>query len=247
MGISLIPTLIGIIFFRNKSENEKTKYVLWLFLILAVFFCTYKLLMPLDKEYLDIYDKYYGGFTYLNELPLNPCNITLLLFPFAIVKKNNTLLAACFYEAMLGALLAVVTPIFGFDGSPVFSVHILGYYITHMTLFFSTFLIYSFGIYVPKYKDTGKAIFAMFLISCGVFVIDIFLRTSGLCKNANYFFLFSHDGNAILKFVYDLIPIPFVFTVLTGLVIMAILIPIIVTLFNGWTALKNKFTFQNAE
>ena len=240
LAVSAIPVAVGIIFFRHRDEGEKQKYVVTLYIALAIFFILYKSLLPLDKGYMIVCDQFYGGFTYLNELPLNPCNITLMIMPFALIRKNRKLIAMCFFESLLGAFLAFIMPISGFDGYPVFSIHIFGYYITHMTLFFAAFLLPVFGIYRPSCSDTKGVLSMMLLMACGVFVIDILLRMSGLCEAANYFFLFYHDGNALLKLVYDLIPIPFVYIVLIGCIVTVAVIPLITFLFGMRDVIKKR-------
>lgn len=232
LAVSAIPVAAGIVSFRHRGEDEKRKYAVTLYVVLLVFFVLYKLCLPLDKEYMLVCDQYYGGFTYLNELPLNPCNITLVVMPFALIRKNRNLMALCFYESLLGALLAFILPISGFDGYPVFSIHIFGYYVTHMTLFLAAFLLPVFGLYRPSSSDTKGVLLTMLPLTVGVFVIDILLRVSRLCEAANYFFLFYHDGNAILKFVYDLIPIPFVYVALIGSIVIVVMVPLVAFLFG---------------
>ena len=242
LAIAACPNMLAFFILRKKSYSAKYAAAVKLYCALAIFLIGYKLLLPLDAGYMQRCNEYRGGFTYLNELPLNPCNIAVLLFPVALLRKNNTLIATCFFESLAGSLLAITTPIYGFDGYPVFSIHVFGYYVSHMALLLTTVLLAVFGIYKPKLADMKKVMLTLFILACAVFLIDLGMRVTGICETANYFFLFSHDENVLLKFFYELVPVPFVFTMIPGTIGSLILIPLIILIYNGCLALHRKIT-----
>lgn len=209
LGLHLAFALVLIFLFRSKPEKTRRKLVGWLYVFVFVAFIVYKLLLPLDAEYMAVYDSTWGGFTYLNELPLNPCNITLMLVPLAMLTMKRSLLSFCFYAATFGPLMSLVVPITGFDGYSLFSIHMIGYYFTHVMLFMVPLLLVALRLYTPKARDVLSFAKILLLLGFIVFLIDIFLRRSGLCPAANYFFCFEDEGNPVLILFHKIIPIPF--------------------------------------
>ena len=197
--------------FKKKSEKSKTRFLVILYLLTLLLFVVYKTALPLDEEYIHICDENWGGFSYWNELPLNPCNIMLLLMPVAARTRRKILLVMCFFTSFIGPTMALLMPISGFSGVSLFLPRALGYYVTHVLILIAPILLFGLKIYRPCFRDVIFYIAGIILIAFVVFLINILLRKSGLCPAANYFFCMDPDNNAILMFFFRLIPIPFLY------------------------------------
>lgn len=209
-------------FYKDKTENQKRNLLSIVYGLIFVVFIFYKALLPLDKVYMEIYRDHYGYFSYLNELPFNPCNIALILIQLSLWTKKRPLFTACFMISTFGPLLAILMPSVGFSGYGLISIHMLGYYITHFAILMIPVLLFGLGIYRPEYSDTPRFAITFIIMTFCVFLIDLFLHKSGLCDIANYFYCMNNDGNPVLVLLWNLIPIPFVYLLPCALLIIPV-------------------------
>ena len=205
---------------RGKTERAKQNVLVAACAVTLVGYFIYKYLLSLDTDY-NLITAEMGGFNWWGELPLQLCNINMILIPIAVLKKSRPLMCFGFFLGPLGALMALLMPGNGFDGYSLLLPRMLGYYGTHFMIVIEGLALVTFGLFRPKLKDLPRAALAVFLIALGVFLINMLLRWSGLHPKANYFFSVETEGNFLLDMFYSWIPVPFLY-LLPSIVILAV-------------------------
>ena len=195
---------------REKSERTKARVIASACWVTLLGFIAYKYALYTDAEF-DALTAGMGGFNWWGELPLQLCNINLLLIPIAVLTKKRPLLGFCFFVGPIGALMALVLPSTGFDGYSLFLPRMLGYYGTHYVILFAALAVGTFGLYRPRMRDLPLTAATLFLIALLVFGFNLLLRRTGLHPGANYFFSVETEGNPLLELFYRWIPVPFLY------------------------------------
>ena len=125
--------------------------------------------------------------------------------------------------------MALVMPGNGFDGYSLLIPRMLGYYGTHFMIVIEGLALVTFGLFRPRLRDLPRAILAAVLIAFIIFLINLFLRWSGLHPKANYFFSVETEGNFLLEIFHNWIPIPFLYlmpcVIILGVYMLVITIP----------------------
>ena len=209
-GAFLLLLIIVSLILRGKDQQAKTGVLVGACLFTLAGFIVYKYFLGQDKAY-DVITASMGGFNWWGELPLQLCNINMILIPIAVLRKSRPLMSFCFFLGPLGAMMALVMPGNGFDGYSLLLPRMLGYYGTHFMIVIEGLAIVTFGLFRPTLRDLPKTILAALLIAFGVFVINMLLRWSGLHPKANYFFSVETEGNFLLEIFYKWIPYPFLY------------------------------------
>mgnify|MGYP003298593688 CR=1 FL=1 len=172
-GIFLaVFVLIGILM-RKKSESFKGAVLAWMMIATVVGFFAYKYALSVDADYaviLDQADK--GGFSWWSELPLQLCNINLLLIPVAMATMNRSILNFNFFTGTLGALMAILMPSIGFSDCSILLPRMLGYYFTHFMVFTGSLAIMAYGIHTPKFRELPET---AVLLLCVAFISLTFM------------------------------------------------------------------------
>ena len=207
----LLLVLLSLIL-RGKSEKVKSAVLLGLCFLTLVGFVLYKAFMSRDGSYA-LLTAEMGGFNWWGELPLQLCNINMLLIPFAVLKKNRPVMSFAFFVAPLGALMALIMPANGFDGYPLLLPRMLGYYGTHFMILVEGLALAAFGLYRPRFRDFPGALLTILLVALAAFLINLLLRWTGLHPKANYFYSVETEGNFLLEIFHRLIPIPFLYLI----------------------------------
>ena len=202
--------VIASLLLRGKSDRAKRTVLVAACLVTFVGYFVYKYLLSLDADY-DVITANMGGFNWWGELPLQLCNINMILIPIAVLKKSRPLLCFCFFLGPLGALMALAMPGNGFSGYSLLLPRMLGYYGTHFMIVIEGLAIVCFGLYRPRFRDLPRTVLTALLIAFCVFVINMLLRWSGLHPKANYFFSVETEGNALLELFHSWIPVPFLY------------------------------------
>ena len=192
---------------RKKSELTRRIVLIAACLVTLAGYFIYKYCLSLDSDYNEI-TAVMGGFNWWGELPLQLCNINMLLIPIAVWRKSRPLMSFSFFLGPLGALMALAMPGNGFDGYSLLIPRMLGYYGTHFMIVIEGLALASFGLYRPRFKDLPKTLLTAVVITCCIFAVNMLLRWSGLHPKANYFFSVETEGNPLLELFYSLIPIP---------------------------------------
>ena len=180
-----------------------------------------------------------GGFNWWGELPLQLCNINMILIPVAVLRNSKPLKCFCFFLAPLGAMMALLMPGNGFDGYSLLLPRMLGYYGTHFMIVIEGLALVCFGLYRPKFRDLPRAALATLLIAFCVFLINLLLRWSGLHPKANYFFSVETEGNFLLEIFYRWLPYPFLY-LLPSIVILGVYMVLVTFPFALADRLKKK-------
>lgn len=220
LAVFLLILIAASLLVRGKSERTKALVISVACWVTLVGFFFYKYALSVDAEF-NVATQDMGGFNWWGELPLQLCNINLLLIPIAALTGKRPLLSFCFFVGPLGALMALVMPSAGFAGYSVFLPRMLGYYGTHFVVLIAALALGTFGLYRPKLRDLPPMVLTLFVIALAVFGFDMLLRVTGLHPKANYFFAVETEGNPLLELFYRWIPVPFLF-LLPSIAILAL-------------------------
>ncbi len=201
---------LAVALLRKKSERTRQIVLITVCLATLVGYCVYKGFLSLDADYNRITANM-GGFNWWGELPLQLCNINMLLIPIAVLRRSRPLMAFCFFLGPLGAMMALAMPGNGFDGYSLLLPRMLGYYGTHFMIVIEGLALVGFGLYRPRFRDLPRTVLAALAIAFCVFLINLLLRWSGLHPRANYFFSVETEGNPLLELFHGWIPVPFLY------------------------------------
>ena len=213
---------------RGRSAETRERVLIGACLVTLIGYFLYKHMLSLDEDY-NVITAAMGGFNWWGELPLQLCNINMMLIPIAVWRKSRPLQCFCFFLGPLGALMALVMPGNGFDGYSLLLPRMLGYYGTHFMIVIEGLALVAFGLFRPRFRDLPRAILAALAITFCIFLIDLLLRWTGLHPKANYFFAMETEGNFLLEIFHRLIPVPFLYllpcTVILGVYMLLVTTP----------------------
>lgn len=216
------------ILLRKKSERTKARVVILSCAATLIGFIVYKYFLSLDESFNAITADM-GGFNWWGELPLQLCNINMILIPIAVYRKSRPLLCFGFFVGPLGAMVALLMPANGFAGYSLLLPRMLGFYATHFMVLIEGLSLVVFGLFRPRLRDIPRAILMVIVTALGVFCINMLLRWSGLHPKANYFFSVETERNPLLEVFYRWIPLPFLYLapgiVILGGYMLAITVP----------------------
>ena len=214
----LLLVLAGVCLRGCSERTKKTVLVTACVLTLLGFF-VYKYYLSIDAEFNEA-TAAMGGFNWWGELPLQLCNINMILIPIAVLTNRRALMSFAFFVGPLGALMALVMPGTGFDGYSILLPRMLGYYGTHFMVIIEALALAVFGLYRPRFRDLPGTVLALVLISLAVFGFNVLLRATGLHPKANYFFSMETEGNPILDLFYSRIPYPWLYELPSILILL---------------------------
>ena len=208
--VFLVILAVAGLLLRGKSDRAKRAVLVVACLVTLAGFFVYKYFLSIDAEF-DRLTAATGGFNWWGELPLQLCNINMILIPVAVLLDRRELLSFAFFVGPLGALMALLMPGTGFDGFSLLLPRMLGYYGTHFMIIIEALALAVFGLYRPRFRDIPKTLAAMFVIALAVFGVNMFLRWTGLHPHANYFFSVETEGNFLLELFHRLLPFPYLY------------------------------------
>ena len=226
IAILVIASLI----MRNKSDSAKRAVIVTACIITLIGFFVYKYYLSIDAEF-DAANQAMGGFNWWGELPLQLCNINMILIPIAVLTQKRPLLCFCFFVGPLGALMALLMPTAGFSGYSLLIPRMLGYYGTHMAIIIEALAIVTFGLFRPRFRDIPRTCITVIVIAFVIFIINLILRGTGLHPKANYFFIMETEGNPILEIFRRLIPLPYLYE-LPCIAVLAVYMSVITAFFT---------------
>lgn len=192
---------------KKKTQNQRRRILLFLCLCNIILFFGYKFALSLDSGY--IMEYYKGRFVWLNELPLHLCNINLFLIPIGMLQRNRKIISFSFFVAPLGALMALIFPMVLFADCSLFIPRVLGYYVTHCILIICGISLTALKFYSPKFSDIPHVLMLFLLMGATVHVVNMIVRHT-VHPEANYFFTYGSEAS-ILKFFWQLIPLPLIY------------------------------------
>ncbi len=238
LALFLLLLVAASILLRGRERRTRELVLVCACCVTLLGFIAYKYFLSVDADY-SVITAEMGGFNWWGELPLQLCNINMLLIPVAVMKRWRPLLSFCFFVAPLGALMALVMPGNGFDGYSIFLPRMLGYFGTHFMIFIEGLAIVTFGLFRPTFRDLPMTLLALFIIALIIFGVNMLLRVTGLHPKANYFFSVETEGNPLLEIFYRLIPYPFLF-LLPSILILAVYASVIIVGFTAAERLRRK-------
>ena len=209
-ALFLALLVVGSLLLRGKSERVKALVLACACWVTLLGFIAYKYFISIDADYALI-TAGMGGFNWWGELPLQLCNINMLLIPLAVLKRWRPLLSFCFFIAPLGALMALIMPSNGFDGYSILLPRMIGYYFTHYMIFIEGLAIAALGLFRPRFRDLPVTVLALLVIALIIFGVNLLLRATGLHPKANYFFSVETEGNPLLELFHRWLPFPFLY------------------------------------
>ena len=212
--------VLAAVILKDKSLKAKKAVLVTASLLTLAGFFVYKYYLSIDVDYNDLMVNR-GGFNWWNELPLQLCNINMILIPIAVLLHKKELLAFCFFVGPIGALMALCMPLAEFDGYSILLPRMLGYYGTHFLIVIEGWSIGAFGLYRPRFKDFPRIVFAMFAVSFSVFMINMIMRWTGIFPRANYFYSVETEGNFLLEIFHKWIPVPYLYLMPSIVILLA--------------------------
>lgn len=234
-ALFLMLLIVSGLLLRGKSERTKKTVLVTACVLTLLGFFVYKYFLSIDAEFNEA-TAAMGGFNWWGELPLQLCNINMLLIPIGVLTNRRALMSFAFFVGPLGALMALVMPGMGFDGYSILLPRMLGYYGTHFMIIIEALALVVFGLYRPRFKDLPGTITVLLLISLAVFGVNVLLRATGLHPKANYFFSMETEGNPVLEMFYRFIPYPWLYELPSFL----ILIPYMLLITAGFAIADRK-------
>ena len=233
--LSAIPALVYVLLHliaRKRPKKQRAALLSAVMLLTVAGFAVYKLLLSRDASYSAVLlEAGLLPFNWWNELPLQLCNINMLMIPISLAADRRSLYGFCFFSGTLGALTALVMPSTGFSGCSILLPRMIGYFLTHWMVFFGALSLLTLGIYQPKYRDIPKLLTTFAVICTAIFGINLLLRCTGLSPTANYWFNVATEGNPLLEIFYSWIPIPLLY-IAPAFLIMALYMLVVISVFN---------------
>jgi uncharacterized membrane protein YwaF len=212
LGVLILILIIASIALRKKSIETRKKVLVIASILTLIGFVIYKIALSQDPEFDELRKGLgMGGFNWWGELPLQLCNINMILIPIAVLLDKRELLAFCFFVGPLGAMMALSMPGVEFNGFSILLPRMLGYYGTHFLIVIEGLAVATFGLYKPKFRDLPKIVLTILIITFVIFMINMGMRWSGLYPNANYFYSVETEGNFVLELFHSFLPYPFLY------------------------------------
>ena len=206
MLLIAILSIFGIYFaFRHASIPVKRNFLVGLSLFNIIYYFIYKMFLSKDQEFLKISG--YETFNWWSELPLQLCNINMILVPIGILLDSNFILGFSFFVGPLGAMLAICMPEPAFTGHSLLKPRIAGVYGNHFMVVIAGSSLSTLGLFVPETKYIPGVVKVGIALVFVIHIINTILR-KGLCEYANYFFTDSPGGVGILEKLKKIFKIP---------------------------------------
>ncbi len=227
--ISLHALAFGILcHFLNRSLRETREMVIYVLSVInALYFLVYKIGLSKDEEYSVLsVENGFGAFNIWRELPFQLCNINIFMLPLGVATKNQIIMAASFFSSVIGATLALSMPCKGMEEGSYLMPRFYGFYGFHFLLVFTASLLMGLDLYTPQYGQVIPLLVTVYLEACFAFVISWLFRHLKLNDNANYFYVYGGEGNPVLDWFYEKIPVPLVYL----LPVFILLIPVVYAL-----------------
>lgn len=185
--------------FLFKTDAARQKLLIYSGIFVCLYLFVYKAFLLNDPTY---------ETNIWNELPLNLCNLAPLLIAIAVAKDNRALKAYGFLNCIIGAVVAVIFPDPAFENAPVLSAKGIGFWGYHFMVLFVCLALVILGQYRPRFRDILITVPLFFASACVAHGVNVLLRETGLCAQANYFFTFGLEGNALADLAFNILPKP---------------------------------------
>ncbi len=234
--------VVASLLLKKRSETTKKIVLITACVVTFIGFFVYKYFLSIDAEYNAILQSEDPpkSFSWWDELPLQLCNINMMLIPIAVALKNRPLMSFSFFMAPLGALLALLFPMNGFINCPIWLPRMIGFYGTHFMIIIEGLAIVTLGFYRPKFKDLPLTILTLVILMLVVTGINLLIRVTGRYDHANYFFTMeAPEKVSILEMFWSWIPVPVLY-LLPGAVILVAYMSLVTAPFAIADKIKKK-------
>lgn len=213
-------TVVIFLLFRNASEKARMVFLVSLCAFNVVVFFVYKWVLSADAEFVQAAGL--KEFNWLNELPLQLCNINMFLIPISLLTKNRPFMGFSFVLAPLGAYMALLFPEPAFRGFSLWNPRMVGFYLTHILIVVAGLSLATLNFFRPRKKDILGIFLAFSTLGVGAHLFNTVMRLTGLSVDCNYFYTYGSDIS-ILNLFWKWIPVPLLYLLPALLILFAYL------------------------
>lgn len=201
LAVQVVLIVAITLFCKGRSEEYKEKFFVGMFIFTMLYLVVYKIYLVEFSTY---------ETCWLNELPLNLCQVAAILMYPAVKFKKNSLKCFCFFVGFLCTLMAMAMPVEGFYDIPLLSGDSIGFYGYHGLVFVMAVCLVTLKLCRPEAKYVLGAVGLIAVIALAVHGCNFLLRRT-VFEEANYFFTYDPENNPILNLLYGFIPVGYVY------------------------------------
>ncbi len=139
------------------------------------------------------------------------CNFNFILLPLCLIKRNELGRQYLFYFSMPCALSTFVSYVSDVENSMWYSVVTLNFWLDHLLIVLIPLLMISARWFKPEKKYVVYSCVCMIIYFASCFLANYLLNGCNILGPHNHSYTMKSDGIIILKPLYDLIKIPFVY------------------------------------
>ncbi|HAR57320.1 MAG TPA: hypothetical protein DCR62_01005 [Acholeplasmatales bacterium] len=205
--IDVIYIFLLIFLLRKKSNQLKRKILLGLTIACCLIFAG-RMFFGWEQS------RIFNNGSKVTLLPIELCNINIIITLIALVINKKFLNNYMYYVTMIGGLI----PLLVFpdchmitQGNNLFHYMFLDFWFIHTNLVAIPIAMIAWGFFQPEKKQIPKVILTLVGIYLFAFLSSIILRNFDSFQTANYMYSLRHNNLPILKQLYSIIPIPFVY------------------------------------
>lgn len=200
----LLSICVGMFFFFTvKHANERMQNIIIVTLIcvcvMGVFF---------------LHGTHYGTMLDLKNLfvqMLQVCNFNFILLPLCLFKRNELARQYLFFFSMPMALSTFVSYPSDIEESMWYSIKCLTFWINHFLIVLIPFLMIAARKFKPRKEYVYKVVVCIFCYFSAAFIGNYALNGFSLEGPHNHSYTMESGSIMLLKPIYNLIPIPFVY------------------------------------
>jgi len=170
------------------------------------------------------------------------CNFNFILIPLALFKRNELARQYLFYFSMPAALSTFVTYPSDVESSMWYSIVTITFWINHLFIALTPILMVASKRFKPHIKYVPKVVVCIMLYFGAAFIANYAFNGWQIVGDSNLSYTMEAGSIMILKPLFKLIPIPYVY--LLPLVPALILIYYLVALAFKRYSLKGSFGFE---
>ena len=215
-----------VLFFVVKKSKEKVQNAI---IYTLVGICAFGIFFLHCTKYFTDFDL--GDF--LIQM-LQVCNFNFILLPFCLFKKNELARQYLFLFSMPMALSTFVSYPSDVEGSMWYSVVCLTFWINHFLIALIPILMVATKRFKPRREYLLKVMLCIFIYFSIAFIGNYVLNDFSINGAHNHSYTMGADSIALLIPLYDAIPIPFVYLLPMGGLLLFVYW-IVVKLFNNYS------------
>lgn len=155
---------------------------------------------------------------------LQVCNFNLILLPLCLFKKNELARQYLFFFSMPMALSTFVSYPSDVQNSMWYSVVCLTFWLNHFFIALIPILMIAARRFKPKKEYVLKVIFCVFIYFLIAFMGNYILNGFSIAGPHNHSYTMSPDGIMLLKPIYKIIPIPFIYLLVIAPILLFVYI-----------------------